>query len=580
MRKYSSTLQVKLLKSAFLTVALPAFVLLVAFYVAWSAYVRARIARDLERTTSVIARRIADDLGEYETVLSRLAADPTIRESFFVTPSEASFSRALGEIYASLKGHGTKAVFRGIDGKGRVAFGTFEGEEVADEEGFDPTWGFFGLMGDRTGRVVGYQRALKYGKVLQTDYSIGAAIADGLGGIAGYVTADLSFLASRDPASKREGGPPGPLVLTNGLDRVVASYNGSAAQPFERFALGGEKGEVTLGDARYAYVRADLGRQGLRAYGLASVEALVSSFRSGLYSMGAIIAVSAAVFALSLARSIGRITRPVREMMSTMRKVSRGDFSARLEVASGDELEEIAGGLNSLIVDMETTVKRLMRRIDQSRTAEMKQLQAQFNPHFLYNTLDSAKWLMQSGQPEKASSVLSSLAQVLRYSIHDRAGEAMVPIEEDFAAINTYLDIHRLCMGDKLKVLCELDREVGRCRIPKFLMQPVIENALVHGIGPKGRGRIAISVRGDGGRVVAAVSDDGVGFPGDPREIIRAASVADGRGSGIGFGLVLRRARLYFGDAFSFDARSSSGKGSVVALSFPMKRLEKEGRAR
>jgi two-component system sensor histidine kinase YesM len=257
------------------------------------------------------------------------------------------------------------------------------------------------------------------------------------------------------------------------------------------------------------------------------------------------------------------------DILATMGKVSQGDFAARLDVISGDEFEEIAVRLNSLIVEMESTVQRLMERIELAKTAEMKQLQAQFDPHFLYNTIDTAKWMMKMGETEKASLVLTNMAKVLRYSVHDRRSESMVALREDIVAIKTYLEIHKLSLGERLTVDYDIDESVLSCRVPKLLVQPIVENALVHGIGATGSGRLGLSIRGSGGDVVIEVTDTGEGFAVDPAQIARAAATEGGTESSMGMSLVLRRARLHYGERFSFDIKSGKGSGSVVTLTIP-----------
>jgi two-component system sensor histidine kinase YesM len=447
-----------------------------------------------------------------------------------------------------------------------------------DGDGIELDWGLYGLMRRAPGSVIGYQRSMHYGKASRTDYSLGTAVTGQDGRVIGYLVADLSFQDS--PRLSSGGGVTGRFVITNEFDRVVASYAGSSLGAFDRFAIPGEGGEAEVEGGSCAFARREAGLHGLTVYGLASVEFILSSFRFGLYTIGVIIVLFAIVFAVVLARSVKRLTRPMHDILATMEKVSQGDFTARLDVISGDEFEEIALRLNDLIGEMESTVGRLMERIELAKTAEMKQLQAQFNPHFLYNTIDTAKWMMKMGETEKASMMLTSMAKVLRYSIHDRPAESTVSLREDIAAIKTYLEIHKLSLGDRLAIDYDIDEAVLSCRVPKLLIQPIVENALVHGIGATGGGRLGISIKERGEEVAIRVTDSGEGFSLDPRAFLDASS-APGEAKGreaeeasIGIGLVLRRARLQYGDRFSFDVQGGKGVGSAVTLTIPKERGE------
>lgn len=569
MGPYGHSLRVKILKSVFLTVVLPAFVLLLSFYVAWNAYVRERIRRDVARSTHAIAARIESDLDAYDGLMRRLGAEREIIGAYSGDRPPSAFSEAMREIYALIKERRIKAVVSGIAPDGDRIFGT-TGRFVATDAGaLEPEWGLYGLMNRDPAAVVGYQRTMRYGGIIQTDYSLGISVVGAEGRVVGYLTADLSFHNWQDLSSDRGEGVTGHFILTNEFDRVVASYDGSPLGPFDRFAIAGKDGEVRLGGTTYAFARREVGRHGLSVYGLASIEFIISSFRFGLYTIGVILLLFSCVFAVVLSRSVKRMTRPMHDILLTMGKVSQGDFTARLEVISGDEFEEIAVRLNSLIVEMESTVRRLMERIELAKTAEMKQLQAQFNPHFLYNTIDTAKWMMRMGETEKASIVLTNMAKVLRYSVRGRPAETLIPLREDIEAIKTYLEIHRLSFGDKLTIDYDIDESVAACRIPKLLIQPIVENALVHGIGATGGGRIGISIRGDGDLVVIRVTDSGKGFMVAPEEFVRAERTEGGSESSMGMSLVLRRARLHYGDRFSFEIKSDAGLGSAVTLCIP-----------
>jgi two-component system, sensor histidine kinase YesM len=556
MRRYGGSFQKKILARVFFAVVVPAFLLLLVFYVAWNAYVRKRIVQDVASSTATIAERIESDLVAYDDLLGRLESDPAVVTSLREKGAEADLHTVFHDIYDITKDRRVSAVIRGVGADGSPIFSTF-GQPDSDEE-MDPQWGFFGAMNRATGKVAAYRRSLRFGGTLQTEYSLGISVAGADGKTVGFLMADLSFTGSPEPLSEKGNGVTSAFMLTDEFDRIVAAYDEVSRDAFGRFIISGSGGEKEIDGVRYAYARVDLPRHLLKAYGLTSMDFILSSFRFGLYTISVIVVLFSAVFALVLRRSVQNLTRPMHEILAVMREVSRGDFSARLEVTSGDELEEIAASLNSLIVEMESTVKRLMAGIEQAKTAEMKQLQAQFNPHFLYNTLDSVKWMMKMGEADRASRVLTNLARVLRYSIRDRPEESMASMEEDLAAMKIYLEIHKLCMGDRLEVDYDVQSGLSHCRVPRLLIQPIVENAVLHGIPPTGSGRIGISIRGRDGLIVVRISDNGEGFTREP----------DPKQS-MGLGLVQRRARLCYGDRFSLRIEGGDGGGSVVTLSFP-----------
>lgn len=570
MRRYRRTLRVKILKSVLLTVALPSFVLVVSFYVAWNAYVRKQIARDVARSTATIAERIATDLAAYDRILECLRSEKQVIDFLSTAGGASSLSEVMREIYPMMKALRIKAVIRGISADGRRSFSTMGQPVDSEDDSVELDWGIYGFMRREPGSIVGYQRSMRYGTIVQTDYSLGASAVGPVGRIVGYLTTDLSLHNSQYLSSEQGDGVTGRFIVTNEFDRVVSAYDDSSVGPFDRFSIAGVDGETAIGGAKYMFARREIGHHGLTVYGLTSIESIISSFRFGLYTIGVIMVLFSGVSALVLARSVRGMTRPMYDIMATMAKVSQGDFSARLDVISGDEFEEIAVRINSLIVEMESMVQRLMEGVELARVAEMKQLQAQFNPHFLYNTIDTAMWMMRMGETEKAAVVLTNMAKVLRYSIHDRRSESMVAFREDIAATKVYLEIHQLLLGDRLMIDYDIDEAILACRVPKLLIQPLVENALVHGIGSTGGGRLGISIRGIGNEVAIKVTDSGEGFTAEAEEIARAATMEGGSESSMGMGLVLRRARLHYGDRFSFNIKTGKGAGSIVALTIPM----------
>jgi hypothetical protein len=328
MRQYDGSFQNKIITRVFLTIVVPAFLLLVAFYAAWNAYVRARMVQDVAHSTAAAAERIESDMAAYDDLLGSLGKDPALGAAFLgeSAETEAVFRR----IYSVIRERRVAAVVRGVGADGRRVFSTFGYPDAGEEA--DPEWGFFGIMNGAPGEVTGYRRSLRFGGTRLTEYSLGVPVLGADGDAVGYIMADLSFRGSQDPLSEKGNGVTSAFVLTDGFDRIVVSDAEGVGDEFGKFSIPGGGGETRIGGARYAYARVELPRHRLRAYGLASMEFILSSFRFGLSTISVIIALFTAVFALILRRSVKRLTRPIREILAVMREVSRGDFSARLEV--------------------------------------------------------------------------------------------------------------------------------------------------------------------------------------------------------------------------------------------------------
>jgi signal transduction histidine kinase len=194
--------------------------------------------------------------------------------------------------------------------------------------------------------------------------------------------------------------------------------------------------------------------------------------------------------------------------------------------------------------------------------AELRALRAQVNPHFLFNALTTIGYLIQTA-PERAFETLMRLTSLLRGVLRRSEGE-FATLGEEIELIESYLDIERARFEDRLRVTIEAPRELRNCRIPALLVQPLVENAIKHGISPsRAGGEVVISARlAPGDRLQISVRDTGLGAS-------EQALIA-GRQRGVGLSNVERRLKTHYGDQASFSVRSAPGKGTTVEMSLPV----------
>jgi two-component system LytT family sensor kinase len=196
----------------------------------------------------------------------------------------------------------------------------------------------------------------------------------------------------------------------------------------------------------------------------------------------------------------------------------------------------------------------------------MEALQSQINPHFLFNTLNSVSSLVRF-DPDKARDMIVKLASILRRLM--RTTDAFVPLREEFDFIDDYLDIEVVRFGtDKLRVLKELEPRSLDVMVPSMMLQPLVENAIKHGVAPRiDGGSIYLRSRVAGNRVVIEVEDDGVGF----------ADGAASSGTGIGMANVTERLLVLYGDSAHIETDSTPGKGTLIRLTLPIPQPEDMG---
>ncbi|MBZ4671523.1 MAG: two-component system, sensor histidine kinase YesM [Clostridiales bacterium] len=289
------------------------------------------------------------------------------------------------------------------------------------------------------------------------------------------------------------------------------------------------------------------------------------------------ITVSLAAFAFILAGGTAvsafvtqSIARPVRRLYEATKKVSAGDFSIRVPKGGTYELSGLAESFNQMTERIGMLVEDIKTEKENKRLAELRLLQAQINPHFLYNTLDAISWLAEGGQNEKVVEMIGSLSRFFRLSLSE--GRDFITVREEEAHVRSYLEIQKARYQDILEYEIDIDRSLHEYSCLKLLLQPLAENALYHGIKEKrGKGLIRISGRFENGDIIFCVSDNGAGIPEKELERISCGLQKGSLERGKGFGLsnVDERIKLNYGENYGIRLESVLGEGTSVFVKIP-----------
>ena len=275
------------------------------------------------------------------------------------------------------------------------------------------------------------------------------------------------------------------------------------------------------------------------------------------------------------------ITRPVRELSRVTERVAGGDLSVRVKLNTGAELGVLSRSLDEMIERINNLISQVRTEQENLRVAELELLQAQINPHFLYNTLDTIIWLAEAGDQSKVVSMVGSLSDFFRASLGQ--GRDIVTIGEEMKHVNSYLEIQQVRYQDILTYSIDVPREIYGSKIPKITLQPLVENALYHGIKNKrGGGCISITGKIESECIYLYIEDNGIGITQERLEQINRkknagektetqADAGGNREEGEIFGLynVNERIRLKFGQRYGIHVDSEYGKGTVVTVLLP-----------
>jgi len=259
-------------------------------------------------------------------------------------------------------------------------------------------------------------------------------------------------------------------------------------------------------------------------------------------------------------------TKPVKKLSSAMRAFE--------DNAAGFVYEPVLGAIevNSLSDSFEHLVKRIQQLMEEVkneettlRKTELKALQAQINPHFLYNTLDSISWMCEEGKNEEAVTMVNSLAKLFRISIS--RGQEIIPIDKEVQHAECYLQIQKYRYTNQFDYELDIQESCKDYLCNKITLQPIIENALYHGLNMIDEGHIIIRIFEDGDDVIMEVEDNGVGMTQEQIDNLFVSDITDKRG--IGVKNVNDRIKIYFGERYGITIKSELDVGTVVSIRIP-----------
>lgn len=278
---------------------------------------------------------------------------------------------------------------------------------------------------------------------------------------------------------------------------------------------------------------------------------------------------SAVIFVLTIGIGLfiaRRVTKPVNQLTLDMMRIQQGDMKLRSEVRSSDEIGLLSDQFNRMLNEIEHLMHQVEEEQSQKYHAELRAVTHRIQPHFLYNTLSTLRWLIDSNQNDRASQVLSALTRLLKANMGKNGN--LITVEEELDIIQKYLVILELRYEKKFHL--ELDVEPGteRIVIPRMLLQPLVENAIFHGIVPKNTdGRISIRVGWENGNVEFLVQDDGLGIGNKKLMELNEPEAAIAKGEiGLGLRHIYDSLRLYYAHASEWSVTSEPEKGAAVRI--------------
>lgn len=311
-----------------------------------------------------------------------------------------------------------------------------------------------------------------------------------------------------------------------------------------------------------------------------SEKALLEKLRSmNVYLLWVIVVCASLSVAVAFLMS-SNLSRPLSRLEKTMHRVRLGNLDVRVDDRSEDEVGKLGRTFNFMVEQLQEQMKQMNLYIAElqeekdrvhteqqlKRRAELKALQSQMSPHFLYNTLDSIKWMAEKNDQTEISRIVTALATFFRTAIS--RGKEFIPVREEIEHIRSYLIIQQMRYGQLFSYEIDVDAELKEALTAKLLLQPLVENAIYHGIKPlEGGGMIRIGAkRGAQGDILLTVEDNGAGIHPVKLQLIRKRLLENRSRTADGYGLynVNDRIKLYLGEEYGLSIASEPGKGTKL----------------
>lgn len=392
----------------------------------------------------------------------------------------------------------------------------------------------------------------------------------------GLFFVDLNYSAISDLCNNNSIGNKGYIFVLDAEGNVIyhpkqqLMYGGLLTEHIDEI-MNCERDSLTVRDGteRKLYTLSRSDKTGWIVVGAAYTSELLKNNKQAqiLYILAAVILI---LGVLLISNMLSRaITRPLRQLTESMSMVEKGQFDrANVYVTMENEIGSLGKSYNLMTERIHTLMEENVYEQKQKRKSELRALQAQINPHFLYNTLDSIIWMSEAGQNDEVVEMTSALAKLLRQSISN--DNEQVELVQEMEYVHNYLTIQKMRYQDKLEYNIEIEPIVSHVKIVKLVLQPIVENAIYHGIKYKGsKGSLWIRAYADSGDVCIAVEDDGIGMDENMLSTIFDEKEKSRKQNGVGVSNVQKRLKLYYGEEYGITYESRPGVGTRAMIRIP-----------
>ena len=383
----------------------------------------------------------------------------------------------------------------------------------------------------------------------------------------------------------RQGDPGEELYITDQEGNIISHSNpvlvgeNIKGYPYaDKIFSGSQDSFIQKVDGSMKFISyASIGVTGWKVIKVSEYDTLFMDLLSNRNSNIFFIIMISVVFILVTALIIFSITQPLKKLQRTMKSVEEGNLDITLAVKGMDEVAQLGHGFNSMLRYINALIANIQEKQKKEEALRLEVMQAQINPHFLFNTLNTIKWTAIISQANNVASLIEALGRILEMSVKDI--QALITLKDEVENLKSYLQLQKARYNQRFEEHIHIPAELENVKIPRLILQPLVENSIIHGLKEDKAGNIKIEIRAvkEGEDILLTVYDNGAGIePQRLREILDDNRTDEYRNrfSRIGVQNVHKRVQLMFGEKYGLSIRSVRGEYTEVEVRMPLGREE------
>ena len=381
---------------------------------------------------------------------------------------------------------------------------------------------------------------------------------DGNKNLKGVLLVDMNYSVIRQLCQNTSIGKNGYIYIVDSDNNII--YN-PKQQPINMDLKNSSEGDKLITTKIVSYTN-------WKVIAVAYTSEMVASKQDIVNFIICVILFSTVLIILIFSVLSAKISEPIKNLEKSMKKVEEGEFDIFVEAKGEDEVVKLSKTFNLMLCKVQYLMKQIVVEQESKRQSELDALQAQINPHFLYNTLDSVVWMAESGKNQHVITMVTALAKLFRISIS--RGLNFITVEQEIEHVKNYLIIQKMRYGDKFNYKINISEEVKQLKTLKLILQPLVENSIYHGIEyMQDEGQIKISACISDEKLLYIVEDNGLGIDSEKFNMLLNYDGKINGGSGVGIKNVHERIQLTYGKQYGLEIESELEVGTTIKIWLP-----------